>query len=103
MLVVSLRGINQGFWSHLGCSRRNTTRFSCEKNLLACTRRRLVIDPILFYAVSFRGQRKLGPRPDWCPSQFNSTFQHFHKESHTDTLGYPQNDELKVKGIWVID
>ena len=77
--------------------------FRLLTSAVSFSEQQLVIDPILFYAVSFRGQRKLGPRPDWCPSQFNSTFQHFHKESHTDTLGYPQNDELKVKGIWVID
>ena len=28
MLVVSLRGINFGFWSHLGCSGQNTIIFS---------------------------------------------------------------------------
>jgi len=28
MLVVSLRGVNQGFWSHLGCLGRNATIFS---------------------------------------------------------------------------
>ena len=30
MLVVSLRGINFGFWSHLGCSRQNAIIFSRE-------------------------------------------------------------------------
>jgi len=30
MLVVSLRGVNHGFWSHLGCSRQNATIFSCQ-------------------------------------------------------------------------
>ena len=30
MLVVSLRGVNFGFWSHLGCSGQNTTIFSRE-------------------------------------------------------------------------
>ena len=29
-LVVSLRGINFGFWSHLGCSGQNAIIFSCE-------------------------------------------------------------------------
>ena len=28
MLVVSLRGINFGFWSHLGCSGQNAIIFS---------------------------------------------------------------------------
>ena len=26
MLVVSLRGVNFGFWSHIGCSEQNTTK-----------------------------------------------------------------------------
>ena len=30
MLVVSLRGVNFGFWSHLGCSGQNAIVFSCE-------------------------------------------------------------------------
>ena len=28
MLVVSLRGVNVGFWSHLGCSGQNVIVFS---------------------------------------------------------------------------
>ena len=28
MLVVSLRGVNFGFWSHLGCSGQNAIIFS---------------------------------------------------------------------------
>ena len=28
--VVSLRGVNFGFWSHLGCSGQNATIFSLE-------------------------------------------------------------------------
>ena len=30
MLVVSLRGVNCGFWSHLGCSGQNAIIFSRE-------------------------------------------------------------------------
>ena len=30
MLVVSLRGVNFGFWSHLGCSEQNAIIFSRE-------------------------------------------------------------------------
>ena len=30
MLVVSLRDVNFGFWSHLGCSGQNTIIFSRE-------------------------------------------------------------------------
>ena len=30
MLVVLLRGVNFGFWCHLGCSGQNVIIFSCE-------------------------------------------------------------------------
>ena len=30
MIVVSLRGVNFGFWSRLGCFRQNATIFSRE-------------------------------------------------------------------------
>ena len=30
MLIVSLRGVNFGFWFHLGSSGQNTIIFSCE-------------------------------------------------------------------------
>ena len=30
MLVISFRGVNFGFWSHLGCSGKNAMIFSCE-------------------------------------------------------------------------
>ena len=30
MFVVSLRGVNFGFWSHLGCSGQNAIIFSRE-------------------------------------------------------------------------
>ena len=30
MLVLSLRGVSFGFWSHLGCSGQNTITFSRE-------------------------------------------------------------------------
>ena len=28
ILVMSFRGVNFGFWSHLGCSEQNATEFS---------------------------------------------------------------------------
>ena len=30
ILIVSLRGVNFGFWFHLGCSGQNAIIFSCE-------------------------------------------------------------------------
>ena len=30
VLIILLRGINQGFWSHLECSLQNATIFGCQ-------------------------------------------------------------------------
>ena len=30
MLIISLNGVNFGFWSHLGCSGQNAIIFSCK-------------------------------------------------------------------------
>ena len=37
MLVVSLRGVNFGFWSHLGCSGQNVIIFSRQGLVKGCT------------------------------------------------------------------
>ena len=59
MLAVSLRGVNFGFWSHLGCSRQNAIIFSRENKKI-----KKYIYCLCFNMVSFRGQKKLGLRPD---------------------------------------
>ena len=43
MLVVSLRGVNFGFWSHLGCSGQNAIIFACEGLVKGCTRENIKI------------------------------------------------------------
>ena len=43
MLVVSLRGVNFGFWSHLGCSGQNAIIFSREGLVQGCTRKNIKI------------------------------------------------------------
>ena len=73
MLVVSLRGVNFGFWSHLGCSGQNVIIFSRQGLVQGCTRRNNKKERILIHyiysininKVSFRGLLKLRPRPDW--------------------------------------
>ena len=56
MLVVSLRGVNFRFWSHLLCSGQNT---------IMCCRESLVSRPKYIHLISFkhglfRGQKSLG-------------------------------------------
>ena len=41
MLVVSLRGVNFGFWSHLGSSGKNAIIFNREGLVKGCTRRNI--------------------------------------------------------------
>ena len=93
ILVVSLRGVNFGFWSHLGCSGQNVIIFSRQGLVKGCTeeitkrknfdslyllnsyKQSFPYQPSLkvtvlficqFYKlVSFRGLHKLWPRPDW--------------------------------------
>ena len=43
MLIVSLRGVNFGLWSHLGCSGQDTIIFSREGLVEGCTRKHLKI------------------------------------------------------------
>ena len=41
MLGASLRGVNFRFWSHLGCSEQNSTKFSCQSLVWGCTQRNI--------------------------------------------------------------
>ena len=43
MLIVSLRGVNFGLWSHLGCSGQNAIIFSREGLVEGCTRKNFKI------------------------------------------------------------
>ena len=43
MLVVSLRGVNFGFWSHLGCSGQNAIIYSREGLVYGCTQKNIKI------------------------------------------------------------
>ena len=60
-LVVSLRGVNFGFWSHLGCSGQNAIIFSREGLVKGCKRKNIKIYNIYclcFNMVSFSGQKR---------------------------------------------
>ena len=48
MLVVSLRGENFGFWSHLGCSGQNAIIFSRKRSLLGLHAKKNYIFSIRF-------------------------------------------------------
>jgi len=48
MLVVSLRGINQGFWSHLGCSCQNISMFSSQ-SIFKGELGKIIIQGMLFF------------------------------------------------------
>ena len=66
MLVVSLRGVNFGFWSRLGCPGKNVIIFSRQGLVFGCTRRNNKKERILIrYSYSFRGLHNVRPHPDW--------------------------------------
>lgn len=73
MPVVSLRGVLYGFWSHLGIHDR-TQIFLDVKVSFMVVRKEIKktshcvgdLDQSAIKMVSFRIQRKLEPRPDWC-------------------------------------
>ena len=48
MLLVSLRGVNFGFWSLLGCSGQNFIVFSRKGLFYDCTRRYIFCQFVLF-------------------------------------------------------
>ena len=54
MLVISHRGVNFGFWSHLGCSGQNAIIFSCKDLFSGCMWRniqKLYIFNSFFYSI----------------------------------------------------
>ena len=72
MLVVSLRGVNFGFWSRLGCSGHSANILSRQIFLLTS----FVFIFVCFSAVSFRGQNLLKRRPDWSPLGVTKSLSH---------------------------
>ena len=75
MLVVSLRGVNFGFWSRLGCPRHSTNILRCQETRNYTKRNRsqiffltcFVFVFVCFKAVSVRGQNLQKRQPDWSP------------------------------------
>ena len=87
MLVTSLRDVNFGFWSRLGCSGQSANILSCQGLVQGSakkhriTRReqevRFSFSPIFpFKAVSFKGQNLLKLRPDWSPLGVTKSLSH---------------------------
>ena len=68
MLVISLRGVNFEFWSHLGCSGQNAIIFSREGLSHGCTPKKYkYIYIVCVLAWSLLGVKKLAPLPDRSP------------------------------------
>ena len=76
-LVVSLRGVNFGFWSHLGCSGQNAIIFSRDGSRLGLQAKKNIY--CLCFTWSLLGvKKKLGPRPDRSVS-FRGLIQNFRR------------------------
>jgi len=54
VLVVSLRGVTFGFWSHLGCSGQNAIIFSREGPTYGCTRKKINIYVVVQFYTWFK-------------------------------------------------
>ena len=111
MLVISLSGVNRGFWSHLGCPGQNVTIFSCQRIYWDAPRQSSSISartalpgkrpwkrgcpsrgknkkPGLlfpFWVISFRGEIELETRPE--RSLLVGLFQFFLQASTTSSDG----------------
>ena len=67
MLVVSLICVNFGFWSHLRFSGKTPFYLAAKSRLELHAKKHVFFICLCFKMVSFRGQKKLGPYPDWSP------------------------------------
>ena len=68
MLVVLLRGVNLGLWSHLGCSGQNTIICSREGLLYGIRAKKYQnMYSICFKYGLFLGPKEPGPCPNWSP------------------------------------
>ena len=90
MLVVSLRVVNFGFWSHLGCSGLNAIIFSHKRLIQGCTWRnitKLFIFNLLYFLDSCNQSFKwsfLGVKKGWAMSRlvsFRGLIQNFRRAS----------------------
>ena len=106
MIVVSLRGVHFGFWSHLGCSGQNAIIFSRKGLFQGCTPRNIKNINIFnsFYLLDLLNQslkwsllgvkNRLLPRPDW--SSLEVLIQHFRRAS--PPLSYPSSPPPLLSG-----
>ena len=84
MLVVSLRGVNFGFWSRLGCSGQSANILSRqgphlgfrEKTQNYVKRNRSQIFFLTYFGYHIMGQNLLKPRPDWSPLGVTKSLSH---------------------------
>ena len=102
MLVVSRRGVNFGFWSHLGCSGQNTIIFSREGLVYSCTPKNIKI-----YILSvFQHGLFYGSKKAWAPPRsvsFRGLIQNFRRAS--PSLSYAEsppgvNNKIRRMGKW---
>ena len=80
MLVILLRGVNFGFRSHLGCSWQTPSCLAVKVSFRVAREKNVkILYCLCFNMVSFRGPKKLEPRPNWSP--LGVLFQNFSRAS----------------------
>ena len=91
MLVVSLRGVNFGFWFCLGCSGQSTNILSCHGLVYGSAKKHRITrretKSNFLFSVSFRGQNLLKPWPDWSP--LGVKFKLSNEHPHLFHIGAP--------------
>ena len=81
LVVVSLRGVNVGFWSHLGGVLGKTPSYLAVKVSFRVAREKIYkyIFDMYFFVVSFRGQKNAWATPR--PVSFRGFIQNFRRAS----------------------
>ena len=98
MLVILLRGVNFGFWCHLGCSGQTPSCLAVKVSFRVAREKNVkILYCLCFNMVSFRGPKKFEPRPNWSP--LGVLFQNFRQASpplsYADPPPHPQKSTLE--------
>ena len=100
LVVVSLRGVNVGFWSHLGGVLGKTPSYLAVKVSFRVAREKIykyIFD--MYFLSSLLGVKKtLGPRPDRSPlgALFKISDEHLHPFSYAESPP-PREMETYIK------
>ena len=99
MLVISLRGVNFRFWSRLGCSEQNATKFSCQVSFRVARKEIYKIYVFNLFYLLFYWSKKGWATPSL--AYLGGLIQNFQQASPPLSYGPPR--ELSPQGIIIYD